>query len=214
MAIVGHDLRTPMAAILMASSMLARPDNTLGVRSLAARIRRGAARASSIIDLLIDLTSGRLQLNRVDGDLADVCRDILVEFEGQVAERALSFEQAGDTRAPFDPTRIGQVVANLVGNAIHHGTPGTPVAVRLIGLDGAVRLEVENQAPQIPPERLAGIFDPFKGPNDAADARGHLGLGLYIVQRVVAAHGGVVSVTSDESRTRFTVMLPRDPSLS
>jgi PAS domain S-box-containing protein len=210
MAVVGHDLRSPMTAILMASAVLARPENSSGVRRLAARIRRGADRASNIIDLLVDLTQTSLLLNRTESDLANVCRDILSEFEGQAPGRAVSFEHVGDTRGRFDQARIGQVVANLVGNAIHHGTPGTPVAVRVIGFDHTVRLEIDNQAPPIPAERLAGIFDPFKGPRDGADARGHLGLGLYIVQRVVAAHGGTVSVTSDASRTRFVVTLPRE----
>src|SRR5258708_18901630 len=214
MAIVGHDLRNPMTAILMASAVLARPENSSGVRRLAARIRRGADRASNIIDLLVDLAQASLQLNRTESDLADVCRDILFEFEGQAPGRAVSFEHVGDTRGHFDQARIGQVVANLFGNAIHDGTPGTPVVVRVIGLDHTVRLEIDNQAPPIPAERLARIFDPFKGPHDGADARGHLGLGLYIVQRVVAAHGGTVSVTSDASGTRFMVTLPRDETVT
>jgi len=213
LGIVGHDLRNPMAAILMAATLLLRPDMGPRVRGLADRVRRAAERATFIVDLLLDLTQatlgGGIRLNVTTCDLAAICKEILAEFEGQTSGRKLSLETHGDTRGRWDCARLGQVIANLVSNALQHGTPGTPVHVHLDGSGADVVADVENQALPIPPERLERLFDPFKRECHDSGERRNLGLGLFIVKQLVDAHRGRISVDSDARRTRFRLRLPR-----
>ena len=109
--------------------------------------------------------------------------------------------------------RLAQVVANLLSNAVTYSPPDTPVTVTVSGADAAVVLEVNNRGPVIAPDVLAGLFNPFRRGDHAhehsREAPG-LGLGLYIVQQIVLAHGGAISARStDADGTTFTVRLPR-----
>jgi signal transduction histidine kinase len=112
----------------------------------------------------------------------------------------------------WDGERLGQVVSNLVANALQHGAPSAPVEVRLATRGASAVLEVHNSGPAIPPELRAVLFEPYRrGPAKGRKPRG-LGLGLYITRQIVLAHGGDVAVTSsDEGGTTFAVTLPRRP---
>ncbi len=215
LAVIGHDLRNPLSSVLVGGALLQRSAADGATRAVAARITRGAERATSILDLLLDLTSvqlGGMQLRTADADLADLAADIVAELEGQVAGRPLSVTREGDTRGRFDPTRMGQTISNLVSNAIHHGTPATPVRIRVRGDAQTLTLEVENQAPPIPAEKLARLFYPFqRGDPTPVEGRRNLGLGLYIVDQIVKGHGGVVSAESNPERTVVGVRIPRTP---
>jgi PAS domain S-box-containing protein len=214
LAVIGHDLRNPLSSVLVGAALLQRSASDVALRSSAARITRGAERAASILDVLLDLTSaqlgGGIPLQTAEADLAELAAEIVAECEGQAAGRRLSVENELSARGVFDRTRMGQVIANLVSNAIHHGSPGTPVLVR-VRCDGeALCLEVENQAPPIPAEQLATLFDPFKSSVQMpAEGRRNLGLGLYIVDQIVKAHGGTVRAESNPARTLLTVRIPR-----
>jgi signal transduction histidine kinase len=113
-----------------------------------------------------------------------------------------------------DPDRLAQVASNLIGNALKHSPMGAKVTVRVAREDGAAVLEVMNEGPPIPPERLQHIFEPFVLYGDASSGSGQpmrdgLGLGLYISKEIVQAHGGRLDVESTAARgTRFTVRLP------
>jgi signal transduction histidine kinase len=120
-------------------------------------------------------------------------------------------ETGGDLWGAWDADRLTQALTNLVGNAIQHGAPGTPVRVAARGLPDEVTLSVHNAGPPIPEDRQAAIFREGErvGGRASADRR-HQGLGLYIVERIVAAHGGSVSVRSSAAEgTTFTISLPR-----
>jgi len=114
-----------------------------------------------------------------------------------------------------DCARISQVLANLMGNAVEHGSDRTAVRVVLSGDDREVTIAIHNRGPTIPPGRLDGIFNPMKardarGSTAADGPSGSLGLGLYIAERIVHAHQGRIDVESSEERgTTFTVHLPR-----
>ena len=100
-------------------------------------------------------------------------------------------------------------MSNLVGNAVTHGTVGTPVRAELVGGDDVV-LTVHNASAPIPPETLATLFDPFRrGATSSHTAPRGLGLGLYITDQIVRAHGGSILAESDTAGTRFRVTLPR-----
>ena len=123
-------------------------------------------------------------------------------------------ETGGDLSGARDVDRLTQALTNLVGNAVQHGAPGKPIGVSAHGLDDEVTLSVHNEGPPIPAEQQARIFQEGQrvGARPAAADRRHQGLGLYIVERIVAAHGGTVSLRSTSAEgTTFTMRLPRKP---
>jgi phosphoserine phosphatase RsbU/P len=106
-----------------------------------------------------------------------------------------------------DPARIGQLVSNLVGNAIDHGAPDQPIQVTAATHDGWFEFSVTNAGEQIPPESLAHIFDPYARGAHRPSRQG-LGLGLYISNEIAKAHGGTLGVISTRDQTRFTFRMP------
>ena len=116
----------------------------------------------------------------------------------------------------WDPDRLEQVFSNIIGNAVHHGSPGRPVTVEAHGESEAVVVRVHNEGAPISPELLTQLFNPFRRGN--RDSRGTntegLGLGLYISREIVAGHGGRVEVESGSAGTTFRVTLPRQAPVS
>jgi len=220
LAILGHDLRTPLGASLMASRFmldtgeLAEPHATL-----TARIASSSTRMLQLIGDLLDFTrsqlGGGIPIVRADLNVGKVVHDVVDEVAAAHPHRTLTVDARGARDASWDAARITQALANLLGNAVEHGTPGTPVAVQIRGDADAVTIAIHNRGPTIPAALLAGIFSPMKGRAARANAAatgplGNLGLGLYIADRIVHAHRGRIAVTSSaEAGTTFTVHLPR-----
>jgi signal transduction histidine kinase len=217
MGILGHDLRNPLSAVTAATGLLRRrADLSQPARDHVERIDRAARRMAELIRTLLDLTQlrfhGHLPVSPAPTDLGEVARQIVEELRGAEPERTIELEIRGDTRGTWDPARLGEVISNLVGNALVHGAPDQPVQVILDdGGDDGVTLRVHNGGPPITPELSAQLFEPFRrGDSDGAARSGGLGLGLYIVRQIVLAHDGEISVDSSPSRgTTFTVRLPR-----
>jgi signal transduction histidine kinase len=121
----------------------------------------------------------------------------------------------GEHHGEWDPARLSQALSNLIGNAVQHGAAKTPVTVELRGEPEEVAIMVHNRGEAIAPDQLNGIFNPMKARatrDNAASASptSSLGLGLYIAERIVHAHGGSIDVESSQaSGTTFTVHLPR-----
>jgi signal transduction histidine kinase len=217
-AILGHDLRTPINAVLMASQfMLDTGELDEPHLTLATRIARSSRRMNQMVDDLLDFTRSRLgtgiPVTRRHMDLAleasNAVDEMLVAHPGAKVE----FEASGDLRGEWDCPRIGQVLANLLGNAVQHGAADTAIMLTARGETDEVVLEVHNFGRPIGKSQLTGLFSPFKRlvpghtvpPNQT-----NLGLGLYIVERIVTAHGGTIEVqSSEDDGTRFTVRLPR-----
>jgi len=109
-----------------------------------------------------------------------------------------------------------QVLSNLLGNAVSYGAPGTPIKIRIDGrADDEVVIEVNNQGEPIPADVLPVLFDPFRRGRASADNPGGIGLGLYIAEQIVIAHGGTIHVQSNwEQGTTFTLKLPRSSKRS
>lgn len=218
LGIVSHDLRNPLAAIgLSATSLLQMKEPSEPVTKFARRIHSSAERSSRMISDLLDFTQARLgggiQLERAPADLYTLTSTTIEEVETAYPDRDLELIRVGDTHGTWDADRIVQVVTNLVTNALKYSPPGTPVAVRAEGHEGMVELTVHNECPPIPPERLGRLFEPLQRASDQIDRKTRsVGLGLYIVDAIVRAHGGTVGVVSTaESGTMFTVRLPREP---
>jgi signal transduction histidine kinase len=218
LGIVGHDLRGPLQAIkLTAATLLKAEDLPDRLAKPMARVASSAEKMFRMISELLDFTRGRLgggiPIAPRPVDLRRVVRGVVEELEVTRPERELVLSADGALEGEWDPDRLEQVVANLVGNALNYSPEGTPVLIRLRGGEDEVVLSVTN-AGSIPPELLPHIFDPFRRGHATAELRpaDGLGLGLYIVQHVVRAHGGTIGVTStQEDGTTFRVRLPRKP---
>jgi signal transduction histidine kinase len=143
-------------------------------------------------------------------DLQALCDEVVEEMRQAHPDREIHFEAAGDLHGEWDRDRVEQVVSNLVGNAIVHGTGAVCVTARDEGDE--VVTTVHNQGPAIPAEAISTLFEPYTRPAEEADgprSKG-LGLGLYIASEIVHAHGGTISVTSAPGEgTTFTIRWPR-----
>ncbi|MGK3967666.1 ATP-binding protein [Sorangium sp. So ce118] len=220
-AVLGHDLRTPLSAVRFATAaLLKREDVTAAVARLVQRIAASNERAIRMVDDMLDLTRvrchGGLPVEPKRVDLRSICRQVTLELELSHPEHTIRLKAQGDGHGMWDPGRMEQLISNLIGNAVHYSPPEEPVQVELRGQDQAVVLEVRNRGIPIPPEMLPVIFDPFRqGAPQHEDLRRSkgLGLGLFIAKAIVDAHGGSIEVTSTlEQGTTFHVMLPRRPS--
>lgn len=211
-AVLSHDLRNPLNSISLGTEMLLRTSSDPKVVSTAERLRTSTRRMAKMIEQLLDVArirAGGVQLILQPSDVSKVCVTIRDELERTSGPARIALTVDGDTRATFDVDRLSQVVSNLVGNALQHGEPNTPVSVAVNGSDpGAVSVRIGNQG-MIPPEKMHSLFEPF-GAGTAA--RSGLGLGLYIANQFVQAHGGSVKASSiPGDQTLFEFSIPRKP---
>jgi signal transduction histidine kinase len=216
MGIVGHDLRNPLNAIMLAALLLLKIEG-LGEREteLARKITRSASRAARLIDQLLDLTRSRLgggiPIDPERFDLNDVCRQVLGETEIAHPDRPLHVDVRGDSTGVWDRDRMYQLVGNLVSNAVQHGEPRTSIDLRVDGRETEVIIEIANRGEPIPAETLPFVFDAFRQGRTAHPSRTDgLGLGLFIAQEIARAHRGSIAATSSQADgTTFRVRLPR-----
>jgi signal transduction histidine kinase len=218
MGILGHDLRNPLSTITMADGLLLqRQDLPPDARNQVLRIRHSADRMQEMISTLLDFTRarflGKVPVSPLPADMAEISRAIVDELRVAWPDHDLQLEVHGDAHGRWDPGRMGQVISNLVGNAITYGAPDTPVRVSVDGTGDEMVLSVSNHGPPIPDDVMPILFEPFRrGVPQDRSPRG-LGLGLYIVQQIVLAHDGTINVAStDPEGTTFTVRLPRAPA--
>jgi len=217
-AVLGHDLRNPLGAILAVAEMIEETTTDDSARALASRISSTALRMRRMIEQLVAMArenSGRVTLRIEPVNLVELCARAIQEIEARAPYRHARIASAGDTTGRWDADRLMQVLSNLIGNAIRHGDPEFPVAVYVDGTAaGEVRLSVHNGG-AIPREALPDIFEPFKRPalDERRTANGEvgLGLGLYIARVMVEAHGGSIEIRSDVATgTTVEVRLPRE----
>ena len=220
LAILGHDLRTPLGAIgTSATFMLETGDLQEPYRTLTARIVASSKRTLGMVGDLLDFTRGHLgggiPVDRVDVSLGKLVHDVVDEICAAHPARKIHVESDGEIRGRWDAARLSQAIANLVGNAVQHGD-GTEVTVVVGGDAREAHVGIHNRGRVIRSERLDGIFNPMRAREPHKNAStggptGSLGLGLYITERIASAHGGRIDVDSSEERgTTFTVRLPRD----
>jgi len=154
---------------------------------------------------------GGIQIDPAPFDLNDLCWQVSNETEQTHPDRPLRVDLRGDLAGVWDRDRLHQLLDNLVGNAVQHGEPRTPIDLRAHGGATDVVIEVVNRGEPIPPAILPFIFDAFRQARPAHPSRaGGLGLGLFIAREIARAHGGSITVTSSEREgTTFVVSLPR-----
>jgi signal transduction histidine kinase len=217
-AILGHDLRSPLGAVLMGSQFMLDTGTLVEPHlSVTERIARSARRMNQMVGDLLDFTRGRLgsgiAITREEADLDTVLRHAVEEMIAAHPDATIQFTSSGDLHGQWDVARVSQVAVNLLGNAVQHGAAKSLITVTAQGEPNEVVLRVHNHGPPIPRSALPGIFSPFKrihGGEQASTSSGSLGLGLYIAERIVTAHEGRIDVRSSaEAGTLFTVRLPR-----
>jgi signal transduction histidine kinase len=212
-AVLGHDLRNPLNAILTAAQLLEHRSEDPSVKKTAARMLSSAKRMSRMIEDMLDLARARLAggipLKREPADFGALVHRVVQEHQAAFPDRKIELRAEGDVTGEWDADRLAQVASNLIGNALQHGHPSCAVEVRLESSPGdTVVFSVANEG-CIPPEVLPHLFDPFRGGGRSAVRNEGLGLGLYIVQQIVLAHQGRIDVESGETRTTFRVSIPR-----
>lgn len=224
LAVLGHDLRSPLDAVLNGSEFLTE-DARLSVRDqrVAEAIRGSGVRMRDLIDDMLDYTSSELgaamPLRRSTANMGEVAEEVVRQSEVTHPGREFRTELCGDLDGRWDLSRIRQALLNLIDNAVQHGSLNSAITVSLSGdePDGDVVVSVHNLGVAIPTEAHDRIFEPFQRgmPEEAAGERGggRHGLGLYIARRMAEAHSGTLEVkSSDEGGTTFTIRVPRDPT--
>ena len=210
--IVGHDLRGPLAAFGLGIELLREEETDAPTLDTLMRLQRSTARMGKIVELMLDVTRARIGsgipvvLDRVG--LRGLVDDVIDEV--RLARPGTQFELRGvETEGNWDADRLEQVVANLVGNAVQYGRPGSPITLEVTASPGSAHFVIhnENRDGPIPREQLEQLFDPFERGRTATGVEG-LGLGLYIVDQIVRAHGGTIAVASDDTGTTFSLTLP------
>lgn len=220
LAILGHDLRNPIGAISMSASfMLETQELKEPHLTLMARIARGATRMNHLVGDLLDFTRSRLgggiPISRAAMSMGKAVHDVVDEIKAAHPGRTIQVDARGGLEGEWDCARITQVLTNLIGNALEHGSDRTIVTVNVQGDDKEITIAIHNRGAAIPSDQLNGIFNPMKrkdtmGSGSVSGPSANLGLGLYIADRVVSAHRGRIDVESSEERgTTFTVHLPR-----
>jgi signal transduction histidine kinase len=218
LAILGHDLRTPLGAIMMSSQFILESGGLVGPYDvLVDRILKSSRRMNLMVADLLDFSRTRLgdaiPIARAPMDVGKMLNDAVAEVAASYPDSNLEVDARGELRGSWDCARLTQAVTNLITNAAQHGSEDTPIKITARGEASEIAIAVHNDGPAIPEEVVGHIFAPMKGSRNDRGNRRHLGLGLYIVDRIVAAHGGQVDVqSSNESGTTFTVRLPRHVS--
>ncbi|KNE29676.1 hybrid sensor histidine kinase/response regulator [Achromobacter spanius] len=213
MAVLSHDLRTPLQSIVMGAALLQRQNDPTRVAGLAQRMLQSSERMARLIDDLLDVTrirqAGGLTLASAPQRMDTLVRRTVDEAQTGFPDRQIDCDCVGDMAGVWDGERLCQVFANLIGNALHHGERDVPVHVEA---DGAaadrVTVTVSNGG-TIAPALLPHLFNPFRRGERRADNPDGLGLGLFIAQQIVLSHGGRINAESRDGITRFRVELPR-----
>ncbi|MCY1082627.1 sensor histidine kinase [Archangium lansingense] len=213
LGVVGHDLRTPLYAIQLSAGALQRGGGlTENQARQVAHVSTATRRMERMIHELLDFTRARLAggipVRPTPLSLDKLLERVVEEFQVSHPTRLIASKVEGDVRGSWDESRLGQLLDNLVGNAVQHSPEDTPVEVKVAGVPDGITLTVRNEGPPVPLEERATLFEPFKrGKRASGDG---LGLGLYIARQIVVAHGGRISVESGVGLgTRFIVWLPR-----
>jgi sigma-B regulation protein RsbU (phosphoserine phosphatase) len=213
-AVLGHDLRNPLASIVGATRLLRR--EVTGEKSLRVlqMMETSVDRMAGLIDDVMDFARGRLGsgivVKREIVPLEPVLRHVVAELEVNQPSRVFVCDFALNEPVSHDEGRISQLVSNLLGNALAHGDPRSPVRLSASTDNHMLTLSVSNAGSPIPPAAMERLFQPFfRG--EVRDSRQGLGLGLHIASEIARAHDGALSVRSDEHETRFTLVMPCVP---
>jgi signal transduction histidine kinase len=212
-AVLGHDLRNPLASIDAGAKLLLKSPLEQNARGIVALMQSSVARMSVLINNVLDLARGRLGggliLNHSSSEaLEPILIQVVAELRSSYPGRTIDVELRLGAPVICDADRIAELLSNLLGNALSYGSIHEPIRVQAATDENGFELSVSNAGEPIPPRALERLFQPFTRGAVRPNQQG-LGLGLYIASEIAKAHGGTLSVASTPSETRFTLRMPR-----
>jgi signal transduction histidine kinase len=221
LAILGHDLRSPLNSISMSASYLVRSGGMkLEQTDVAGRIKGSVSTMSRMISDLLTYAGSQIgremPIRPTAANMENVCRAALDEVRTAYPDTDFQFKSSGDLNGSFDTPRFHQVLANLLNNAVKYGESGMPISLSAAGEAEAITLKVKNFGNEIPAESFQAIFNPLirlpsNLPNSGYDVPASIGLGLFIAREIVRGHNGTIDVQSSAADgTLFTIHIPRN----
>ena len=212
-AVLGHDLRNPLASIAAGLRLLERSKLDEQAEAIIVLMQKTVVRMASLIDNVLDFARGRLgggiTLTLSTQPLEPVLWQVVGELQSTHPESKIDMDLALTKPVTADPVRIGQLFSNLLGNALTYGVEGKPVTVTARTED-QFELSICNEGNPIAPAAMDRLFYPFARGEVRPSQQG-LGLGLYIASEIAKAHGGTIDVTSSPDLTCFTLRMPLQP---
>lgn len=211
-AVLGHDLRNPIAAIGAGAHLLEqREDLSSRGRRIVTEMHGSIGRAERLIADLLDFARGRLgggiSLDRNYQLLGSTFEQVVGEIRAVAPDHLVEADIRADAPVYCDRGRLAQLASNLLANAVTHGAAGKPVHFSVRTCDGQLILTVDNEGDPIPQERLDRLFQPFFRSQERSSANG-LGLGLFIASEIAKAHGGTIDVNCSKRRIAFSFTMP------
>ncbi|RFU44585.1 hybrid sensor histidine kinase/response regulator [Paraburkholderia sp. DHOC27] len=218
MAVLSHDLRTPLGAVLASAEYLMRIEAGDTVGTTATRIKNSSLRMARMVDQLLNLArlqGGRLHSQPRATDFTTLCKSVIEEFATHKHASQIVLRSEGEAAGRWDVDLMWQAISNLISNALHHGEPGGEIVVNVDAREAdRITLSVTNRG-TIAPNVVPHLFKAFGSNGVDGRQREGLGLGLHIVREIVHMHGGDVAVESDDLRgTVFKVEVPRMATLA
>jgi signal transduction histidine kinase len=215
-AVLGHDLRNPLASIDSGARILLKKETDEQAITILRLMHSSVRRMAGLIDNVLDFARGRMGGGlSISSDakepLTPVLEQVVGELKGSSPDRVIAVDIDLRENVTCDRHRIGQLLSNLVGNALTYGQIGAPIKVKAQTRDGMIEISVANSGNPIPEAALKKLFQPFTRGAAQKDQQG-LGLGLYISSEIAKAHGGTLDVTSTANETRFTFRMPYVPA--
>lgn len=210
-AVLGHDLRNPLTAIDAGLRILARDPTSDTAQALLPLMKQSVVRMRELVETTLDFArirlGGGIELHRRTRDpLRPVLEHVVAEARASHPECHILSHLNLTAPVHCDPDRIGQMLSNLLGNAVAHGDPSQPIRVAAVTRNAEFTLSVANSGEPIPPDLQAHMFEPFA--RGARPEQKGLGLGLYIAAEIARAHHGSLGVTSTPEQTRFVFRMP------
>lgn len=212
-AILGHDLKNPIATMRMSSDILLKMSKDELTQRHAALIKSTSYRMQGLIENILDFARGKLGEGLIldkefcNGSLENIICQVVNEIKNNAPERDIDLEMELDEKVYCDKNRIAQLLSNLLSNANHHGDPKAPVQVKAFTRGENFELSVINKGEKISENALKHLFEPFYRESTDSNKKG-LGLGLFIASEIAKAHNGELLVCSTKEETKFTLQIP------
>lgn len=210
-AVLGHDLRNPLASIAGAARLLRREVQSEKALKVIQLMEQSVDRMAGLIDDVMDYARGRLgggiDVDRQPAAVEPILRQIVDELEAGHPGREIRFDVELPEPLAIDAVRLGQLVSNLLANALTYGDPRAPIRLSAAASPAGLEISVANAGPPIPEAAMKRLFQPFFRGEVRPSGNG-LGLGLHIASSIAKAHGGALTVASGPEETRFTFTMP------
>lgn len=210
-AVMGHDLRNPLASIQGGLRLLNKKVDAEGqgwIKMLQGSVNRMAGLIDNVMDLARTRLGAGMQLKLREAELEPIINQVVSEFANVYPDWKILSQVNVPGMVKVDAGRLEQLLSNILGNATSYGDPAQPIHVAARTTDEGYEISVTNRGAPIPEEALPLLFTAFQRGDVLPNQKG-LGLGLYISQEIARAHGGIITAESSPSETTFRVSFPR-----